>query len=41
MAHTWTCYHGGERPCGSCPACEIRARGFAEAGLQDPALSPV
>jgi 7-cyano-7-deazaguanine synthase len=27
------------RPCGRCPACVLRAKGFAEADLDDPALS--
>ncbi len=39
MAHTHTCYNGRRPPCGECPACELRAKGFAEAGIEDPLLA--
>ena len=38
MALTQTCYNGERPPCGSCPACRLRAKGFAEAGVEDPLL---
>jgi len=39
MAMTHTCYNGKRPPCGACPACELRAKGFEEAGVVDP-LTP-
>jgi 7-cyano-7-deazaguanine synthase len=36
MAYTHTCYEGQSSPCGQCPACVLRAKGFAEAGIADP-----
>lgn len=36
MRLTHTCYEGRRPPCGTCPACKLRARGFAEAGISDP-----
>lgn len=38
LAFSHTCYNGVRPPCGACPACELRARGFAEAGIRDPLL---
>ncbi|MEE4379186.1 MAG: 7-cyano-7-deazaguanine synthase QueC [Candidatus Competibacteraceae bacterium] len=39
LAFTHTCYEGHQPPCGRCPACELRAKGFAEAGLPDPLVA--
>lgn len=39
MAQTHTCYRGERPPCGVCPACVLRARGFDEAGVIDPLLA--
>ena len=39
MALTHTCYDGMRPPCGECPACKLRAKGFMEAGIEDPLLS--
>lgn len=38
LAYSHTCYAGRFPPCGSCAACELRAKGFAEAGVEDPLL---
>jgi 7-cyano-7-deazaguanine synthase len=39
LAYSHTCYEGVFPPCSTCPACLLRARGFAEAGLSDPLLT--
>ena len=36
LKYTHTCYEGREKACGKCPACELRLKGFKEAGIDDP-----
>ena len=38
---TWTCYVGGDRPCGQCGSCTERAEAFGFAGIPDPLLAAV
>lgn len=35
---TWSCYEGGENPCGTCGTCIDRRRAFEANGIQDPAV---
>lgn len=37
-ALTWSCYEGGEKPCGSCATCIDRAAAFKKNNAEDPAL---
>lgn len=34
---TWSCYEGGETPCGLCGTCRDRAEAFRANGVADPA----
>lgn len=36
---TWSCYEGGETPCGTCATCLDRAKAFEVNGVADPALA--
>ena len=35
---TWSCYNGGDKPCGVCGTCIDRARAFSENNVIDPLL---
>ena len=38
LVYSHTCYNGTLPPCGTCPACILRAKGFAEAKVADPLI---
>ena len=42
MELTHSCYDpdASGRPCGACDSCLLRAKGFREAGMADPAVTP-
>lgn len=35
---SWSCYEGGEMPCGICESCLRRMRAFENTGVKDPLL---
>ena len=39
LAFSHTCYEGAFPPCGECPACQLRRKGFQEAGVEDPLVA--
>lgn len=36
--YTWSCYEGGDKPCGKCGTCIDRAMAFKLNGVEDPAI---
>lgn len=35
---TWSCYEGGDKPCGKCGTCIDRRKAFEANGVKDPAI---
>ena len=40
FAQTWSCYRGGDSPCGTCPTCVERHNAFEAIGAEDPLTRP-
>jgi len=38
LSYSHTCYEGKIPPCGKCPACKLRTKGFEGAGFEDPLI---
>ncbi|MDR2129628.1 MAG: 7-cyano-7-deazaguanine synthase QueC [Odoribacteraceae bacterium] len=38
-ALTWSCYRGGDTPCGTCDSCLLREKAFREAGVADTLIT--
>lgn len=36
---TWSCYNGGDKPCGKCGTCIDRQKAFEDNGMTDPILT--
>jgi len=36
---SWSCYQGGEKPCGICDSCLLRIQAFKNAGVIDPSYT--
>jgi len=36
FSQTWSCYRGGDTPCGTCPTCVERRNAFDAVGASDP-----
>ncbi|BCJ86569.1 7-cyano-7-deazaguanine synthase QueC [Effusibacillus dendaii] len=36
LLHTHSCYQGTDPACGVCDSCQLRIKGFQEAGVRDP-----
>ncbi len=34
--HTYSCYYGGNKSCGTCDSCKIRLQAFLDNGIEDP-----